>query len=193
MENNDLSSVDLSEWRAQEAPDEFSQDLIKKLAVERRVVSNNWRARGLVIPLLMASLLIAWGAAAAFGGPGSSVFSFIDSPEPKRDLSPEPGLERTSPAAQAPIALDEEEVFEVVDAPQLGRLQAAPSPQERKLIASGRDQESAASGKSKELKPGAVEPEAALKLQTDQVDTRHELHLPRCECGTSGVVCSCFD
>jgi hypothetical protein len=154
----------LSSWRSDEPPSDFARNIVEAAAREQARGGTQRTGRGVVIPLLLAAIFLSVGAAAAWGVRQKTETSTAEQAEP---IAPLTKGEQLSFALHARSANAEREQAKENDQkrPPPPKAENAPQPPKSDEIDNLGD----------ESAPPRV------------------LHLPKCECGTSGVVCSCAD
>lgn len=165
MRKPDESGLDFlfEEWGTTEAPEDFAQRVLSAAQVEKTARRSRLVPRSVVVPLLLVALCISVGAAAAW-----------DRWKPVRvggsvevtDLEV-PRIERSS---QLSFHMAHDLGHAV---PEVGAVDS-PRKSSSRVVVSDDVEPPPVDAIAVEPKPGIV-------------------HWPQCECGTSGVVCTCSD
>lgn len=149
------------EWRADEPSAGFALGVIRAARPAAAVTSTRWTARGVVVPVLLAALLVSFGAA-AFSQ--REVRSGLKNSLEETDAR-HPSMKAAPIAFQFPEEAGQAEPDWVDSKPRVKE----PNP-----------------------KPIA-QPAFLTEVEVPVVAPPRVVHFPHCECGTSGVVCSCSD
>lgn len=155
----------LDEWAADEPPAGFAPTVVRAARPAEGMTVSRWTPRGVVVPLLLAALFVSLGAAA-----------FSEHAE-RRERKKAALLAETRQEPKKPTQL----VFHVSQEVS----QAEPDPVRAFRAAKPRDLPLTSST----LSP----PTEASQAEVPAEERPRVVHFPHCECGTSGVVCSCSD
>lgn len=153
------------DWSYDEPPRDFARDLAQ-LAISERAQSGTRRTRhGVVVPLLLAAFFVSLGAAAAWSRFGSPEIGAVEVSAPELTTK----REKLSFAVHARGASAERE-----------RAKSEPP-------------ESGRRANTRLAPPTFAKSQDAQEIESEASQRPRAVHFPSCECGTSGVVCSCAD
>ncbi len=160
-----LPEVLLEEWSCDEAPLGFAERVAVSARADGSSSGGRGRGRGLLVPLLLAALFISAGAAAAWS---------------------------------------QKKQQGVRSAETSHREGGLPVPKPQKLSFHGRSGEVRAEPERQIASPVTKRPALLVEQLVEDSSLDEEelpseeaaprvIHFPKCECGTSGVVCTCSD